>query len=92
MTGWKKGDVEATNFGGLAKRQNDFLAIPRKARLDQTSRAFRNDDLLMRCDVIAMGMRNKCEGFRIPGIQPNILSWQKDAALVLNIDHSEIYA
>jgi len=42
--------------------------------------------------VIAMGMRNECEGLRIPRIQPKILSGQKDAALVLNIDHSEIYA
>ena len=92
MTGGEKSDVEAANFSGLAKRQNDFLAIARKARPHQTSRAFRNEDLLMRCDVITMGMRNKCERFRIPGIQPNILSRQKDAALVMNIDHSEIYA
>ena len=92
MTGGEKGDVEAANFSGLAKRQNDFLAIARKARPHQTSRAFRNDDLLMRCDVITMGMRNKCEGFRIPRIQPKILSRQKDTALIMNIDHSENYA
>ena len=92
MTGWEKSDLEAANLRGLTKRQNDFGAIAGKTRLDQSGRAFRNNDLLMRCDVIAMGMRNKCEGFWIPRIQPNILRWQKDAPLVLNIDHSEIYA
>ena len=92
MTGGEKSDVEAANFSGLAKRQNDFLAVAWKARLHQAGRAFRNDDLLMRCNVIAMGMRNECQGFRIPRIQPNILSRQKDAAPVMNIDHSEIYA
>ena len=92
MTGRKKSDVEAANSRGLTEGQNDLVAIAWKARLHQTGSALRNDDLLMRCNVIAMGMRNECEGFRIPRIQPKILRRQKDAALVMNIDHSEIYA
>ena len=92
MPGGKKSDVEGANFRGLTERQNDFRAIARKSCLHQAGGAFRNDDLLVRCHVIAMGMRNKCEGFRIPRIQPKILSRQKDTALVMNIDHSENYA
>ena len=92
MTGGKKSDVEVTNFRRLTEGQNDFLAITRKARLHQAGSAFRNDDLLMRCNVIAMGMRNEGEGFCLPRIQPKIMTRQKDAALVMNIDHSEIYA
>ena len=39
-------------------------------------------------DVIAVGMRNEGEFFCVPGIEPKILSWQKNAALVKNVDHS----
>jgi len=50
--------------------------------------AFRKYDPAMGPDVIAVGMRNEREFFCVRGIEPKILPWQKNAALVKNVDHS----
>jgi hypothetical protein len=44
----------------------------------------------MRCDVIAMGMRNESEILGLPWVEPEILLRQKNAMLVSNVDHIEI--
>ena len=44
----------------------------------------------MRRDVIAVRVRNKSERLRIPGIEPEILFRQINAALVPNFDHAGI--
>jgi len=44
----------------------------------------------MRRDVIAMRVRNECEILGFPWVEPEILSRQKHAAVVSDIDHAEI--
>jgi len=44
----------------------------------------------MRCNVIAMSVRNESEILRLPGVEPEILLRQKNTALVSDIDHTEI--
>jgi len=44
----------------------------------------------MRRDVIAMGVRNKSETFRVPRIEPEIVHGQINAALVSDFDHERI--
>jgi len=44
----------------------------------------------MRCNVIAVRVRNESKILGLPGIEPKILLWQKDATLIADIDHTEI--
>jgi hypothetical protein len=44
----------------------------------------------MRCNVIAVRVRNESEILGLPGVEPKILLWQKDATLISDIDHPEI--
>jgi len=44
----------------------------------------------MRCNVIAVRVRNESTILGLPGIEPKILLWQKDATLISEIDHTEI--
>jgi len=44
----------------------------------------------MGCNVIAVRVRNESEVLGLPGVEPKILLWQKDATLISNIDHTEI--
>ena len=90
MAGWKQGDLHSPDIRFLAERQDKFLAASRQARAHQTRGAFRNDNLAMRCNVIAMGVRNEGEILCLPRVEPEILLRQKDTALVSDIDHTEI--
>jgi hypothetical protein len=40
--------------------------------------------------VIAVRVRNESEILGLPGVEPKILLWQKDATLISDIDHTEI--
>lgn len=50
-----------------------------------------NDYLLVRRDVVTVRVRNECETFCVPRIQPEILLWQVNTSLVANLDHAENY-
>jgi len=53
--------------------------------------ALGNDHLLVRRDVVAMGVGNEGEPFWVPRVQPEILLRQVNTALVANLDHAENY-
>jgi len=44
----------------------------------------------MRCNVIAVRVRNESEILGLPGVEPKVLLWQKNAAFIPDIDHTEI--
>jgi hypothetical protein len=67
-----------------------FDASSGHPRLHQTRRAFGQNHFLMWRDVIAMGVRNEGETFWVPGIEPEIVRREVDAALVPNFDHERI--
>ena len=68
-----------------------FGARARQTSMQEACCALRNDDLLVRRDVVAVRVRNERETFCIPWVQPEILLRQIDTALVANFDHSENY-
>ena len=76
----------------LAESENVFVALARHSRLHQTRRSFRDDDLVVRRDVIAVRVRNKRKRLCVPRIEPQILLRQKNAALISNFDHAGFYA
>lgn len=90
MAGWKQCDLHSANISFLTEGQKNFPAFPGQPRLHQTGRPFRNNNLAMRRDVIAMRVRNECEILGLPRIEPEILARQKHAAVVSDIDHAEI--
>jgi hypothetical protein len=53
--------------------------------------ALGNDYLLVRRGVVTVRVRNECETFCVPRIQPEILLWQVNTSLVANLDHAENY-
>ena len=69
-----------------------LVPFPRQSCLHQTLSPFRDNNFLMRRDVVAMGMRNKRERFRIPGIQPEVVLGQINSTLVSDLNHIVIYA
>src|SRR6266576_6828067 len=72
----------------FAERQNMLASFAWHSRLHQSSGALRHDDLRVRRDVIAVGVRDEREPFRIPRVEPQILRRQINAALVTNLDHA----
>ena len=65
-----------------------LVPFPRQPRLHQPRRSFRNDDLVVRRDVIAVGMGNERERLGIRRIEPDILFGQINAAFVSHFDHA----
>src|SRR5260370_42538551 len=92
MTGWKQGYLHFPDILFLAEWQDDFLAFSRKPRSHQTRGSLRNDDLTMRRNVITVSVRNESEILRLPRVEPKILLWQKNAAVISDIDHEENFA
>ena len=88
MAGREEGDVEAADDGSHPKRQNMLVPFAGQAGLHQARGAFRNDDLVMRRDMIAVGVRDKGERFRIPGIEPDVFVRQVEPAFVLHPNHA----
>jgi hypothetical protein len=66
-----------------------FVAFPRQTRLHQPGRSFRNNDFLMRCDVVAVGVGDERKRLPVPRVEPDVFVRQKDAALVTNFNHAE---
>ena len=90
MAGWEQCDLHPANTSFLTEGQKNFPAFPGQPRLHQAGRLFRNNNLAMWCDVIAMRVRNECEILRLPRVEPEILLRQEDAAVISDTDHGEI--
>ena len=90
MAGWKQCNLHSVDVSFLAEGQKNFRALPGQPRLHQARRPFRNDNLAMWRDVIAMRVRNECEILRFPRVKPKVLLRQKHAPFVSDIDHAEI--
>lgn len=89
MSGRKKRYLHSANIGFNAEGQDNFVAFARHSRLHQTSGPFRNDDLAMWRNVIAVGVGNESKGFCVPRIEPEILRRQEQAAIIAHIDHAK---
>ena len=66
-------------------------ARTRQTYLHQVRRAFGDHNFLVRCNMVAVRVRNERETFCIPWVQPEILLRQVNTALVANFDHAENY-
>ena len=66
-------------------------ARTRQTDLHQVRCALRDDNLLVRCDVVAVRVRNERETFCVPWIEPEILLRQVNAALIANFNHAQNY-
>ena len=67
MTGRQERDIESAHGSRLAESKNVLVALSRQPRLHQTRGAFRDNDLVMRRDVVAVCVRNKANGFASHG-------------------------
>ena len=65
-----------------------FVAFAGQARLHQASGPFRDDDFVVRRDMVAVRMGDKGERLRVPRIEPDIFVRQINSALVLHRNHS----
>ena len=90
MAGREQCDLHSADISFLTERQKNFPAFPGQPRLHQTRRPFRNNNLAVRRDVIAMRVRNECEILRFPRVKPKMLLRQKHAPFISDIDHTEI--
>ena len=81
------GDVESANGLFLAEVQNVFATLARHPGLHQARRPFRDDDLVMRRDMIAVRVRDEGKRLRIPGVEPDVFVRQINAAFVSHFDH-----
>ena len=92
MAGWEQRDRHSANSSLLAEGQKNFPAFPRQPCLHQAGRPFRNNNLAMRRDVIAVRVRHERESLRIPWVQPKFLFRQINPAFVTHLNHDEKYA
>ena len=88
----QKHQVETADRRRLAEGHHVLVALSRQARLHQPRRSFRDDDLLMRRDVIAVGMRDKRERLRVPRIEPEIFAAADKRRARIELRSREIYA
>ena len=91
MAGGKQCNLHSADILFLTEWQKNFPAFPGQPRLHQTRRPFRNNNLAVRRDVIAMRVRNEREILGLPRVEPEILLRQEHAAFISDIDHAEIY-
>ena len=68
-----------------------FDARARQTGTQEACSALRNDDLLMRRDVVTVRVGNERKRFCVPWVEPEILLRQINTPLVANFDHSENY-
>ena len=92
MAGGQKRDLDIVHPLSSPKRQDVLVAFAGKARLHQPSSALGHDNLLVRRDMIAVGMRHESEPFRVPWIEPQIMAGEVDPPLVANFNHSTKYS
>ena len=68
-----------------------LCSFPRQASPHQTRGPLRNNDLIVRGDVIAMRVRDEGEALRVPRVEPQVLLRQVNTAGITDIDHRKIY-
>src|SRR5205814_724459 len=66
-------------------------AQARETDLHQVRRALGDDNLSVRCDMVAVRVRNECETFCVPWIEPEIVLRQVNAAVVADCNHAKNY-
>ena len=74
----------------FAEGNNLFASLAGHPRLHQTRCSLRDDDLRVRRDMIAVRVRDKGKRFCVPGVEPQILFWQENPALISDVDHVKI--
>ena len=72
MAGGQECDIQAADRRRLTKWQDMFIAFAGKARLHQARSPFRDDDLVVRSDVVAVRMRDKSERSCVRRIEPDV--------------------
>ena len=82
VAGRQQRHPQAAHVGRHAEGQDDFVSFTREPR-----RPFRDDDLFVRRDVVAVRVRDEGKRLRIPGIEPDAFVRQEDAAFVLDLNH-----
>ena len=70
--------------GRLAERQDVLVPFAGEPGLHQARGPFRDDDLVVRRDVVAVGVGDEGERFRVPRIEPDVFVRQVNPALVLD--------
>ena len=66
-------------------------AQARQTDLHQVRRALGDDNFSVRCDMVAVRVRNECETFCVPWIEPEIVLRQVNAAVVADCNHAKNY-
>src|SRR5881394_2888063 len=66
-------------------------AQARETDLHQVRRALGDDNFSVRCDMVAVRVRNERETFCVPRIEPEIVSRQVNPAVVANSNHAKNY-
>src|SRR2546423_7990563 len=88
VSGGNERDLKAADGLFLAEVQDVLVPFTRHPRLHEPRGALRDDDLVVRGDVIAVGMRHEGERLRIPRIEPDRFVRQINAAAVSNFNHA----
>lgn len=89
MTGRQESDAQPVDDGWFAELQDELTAFSGQSGLHQARGTFRDDDFVMRRDVIAMSMGNESERFSIRRIEPNVFVRQMNASFVPNLNHDK---
>ena len=85
----QEGDAKSAHFPWLSKRQDILTPLSRHARLHQPGGSLRDNDFLVRGNVIAVGVRDEGKRLRIPGIEPDFILRQIDPSFVLDPNHGQ---
>ena len=64
-------------------------AQARETDLHQVRRALGDDNFSVRCDMVAVRVRNEREAFCVPRIEPEIMLRQVNPAVVANCNHAK---
>ncbi len=87
MAGRQKRYGKSANQGRYAERKHMFVTLARQARLHEARGPFRDDNLIVRRDMVAVRMRDEGERLRLPWIKPDVFVRQINAPLVLHRKH-----
>src|SRR5215831_170925 len=91
MSGRYQHQFETANKSLFPKWQGMLDAGTPQTDLHQVRCALGDDNLAVRCDVVAVRVRNERETFCVPWIEPKIQLRQVNAALVANFNHAKNY-
>ena len=89
MAGRQQGHFEAANRRAFLKWDDVLVSLAWQARLHQPRGTFRQNDFIVRRDMIGMGVGHERERFLVPWIEPDVLTRQINATFVMNRNHAE---